>query len=419
MAPGPAGTLYVSIPRPGGSVLVLLDRNGRPRPGWPIVVKDATACGLLLPVEDGSVRVVCDGTDLPRFDNDVSDVRAFAFDVDGRLMAGWPVQLRPGIGRVVGDDLTVREWQQLTDMYNVGTVDHEAWVTIVAADGSIRRGTKVPMVATCCGERWAVGPDGVAYGVMDVGERTYGSAYTGRIAALDLSGERAGWPVGFDGIASGPAFGPGGRIVLTVASSVPRTSRVLVFDHGGKAVAASSAELAIATGEVVQIDGPYECGLPIPPSPIVAQDGTTFVYSEIDTAILALDRSLEVIRGWPFEPATPLVRRVPVVRPDGITCPSLAIPAAGPDATLYLPLQARDAKVGGSIVAVGPDGRVRPGWPVVLKRPGAEFWSVVVGSDGTAYALAIEPEAGGSSSASILAIAPDSTVLWSTTIIEP
>jgi hypothetical protein len=62
---------------------------------------------------------------------------------------------------------------------------------------------------------------------------------------------------------------------------------------------------------------------------------------------------------------------------------------------------------------------VPSGWPVELQRPGAEFWSVVVGSDGTAYALAIEPEAGGVSSATILAIAADSTVVYTTTIIDP
>ena len=62
---------------------------------------------------------------------------------------------------------------------------------------------------------------------------------------------------------------------------------------------------------------------------------------------------------------------------------------------------------------------MRPGWPVQLKRSGAEFWSVVVGSDGIAFAMAIEPESSGASSATILAIAADSTVLWSTTIVEP
>ena len=51
-----------------------------------------------------------------------------------------------------------------------------------------------------------------------------------------------------------------------------------------------------------------------------------------------------------------------------------------------------------------------------LLEHGAE---VVVGADGTVHALAIEPESSGGSSASILAIAPDSTVRWTTTIIEP
>ena len=97
----------------------------------------------------------------------------------------------------------------------------------------------------------------------------------------------------------------------------------------------------------------------------------------------------------------------------------LAAPAIGPDNVLYLLHGARNETVGGSITAVAPDGEVRRGWPVELKRSGAEFWSVVVGSDGTVYALAVEPEANDKSSASILAIAPDSTVLSITTIIEP
>jgi hypothetical protein len=47
------------------------------------------------------------------------------------------------------------------------------------------------------------------------------------------------------------------------------------------------------------------------------------------------------------------------------------------------------------------------------------FWSVVVGSDGTAYALAIERESGASSSATVLAIAPDGSVPYRATIIDP
>jgi hypothetical protein len=44
---------------------------------------------------------------------------------------------------------------------------------------------------------------------------------------------------------------------------------------------------------------------------------------------------------------------------------------------------------------------------------------VAFGTAGTIHALVIEPEADGKSSASILAIAPDSTVLATTTMIEP
>ena len=79
-----------------------------------------------MPAEDGSVRIACDGTDLPTYDNDLSDVRAFAFDSAGRSMAGWPVRLRPGLAiRVVGDQMTYLEWQIGTDTANVGvTISH-------------------------------------------------------------------------------------------------------------------------------------------------------------------------------------------------------------------------------------------------------------------------------------------------------
>jgi hypothetical protein len=46
------------------------------------------------------------------------------------------------------------------------------------------------------------------------------------------------------------------------------------------------------------------------------------------------------------------------------------------------------------------------------------FWSVVADPDGGVWALAIEPESH-DYSASILSIAGDSTVRWTTTIVEP
>jgi hypothetical protein len=317
-------------------------------------------------------------------------------------MAGWPVQLRPArktAGRVVGDVLTV---------FN------ESALTTVGADGAIQRGVRMPNVETCCGDEWAVGPDGIAYGVVPVSGLTEGSGEVSRIAAVDLSGMRPGWPVNIDGIASGPAFGPDGKIVLTVGSFAGETSRVLVFGPGGKAVSALSAKLPIDTAETG-----VDCTPGSPEPPVVAQTGTTFVFSEIDSAVYALDPSLNVMGGWPYRAATPLVHPGWNDPRYDLPCASIGRPVVGPDRVLYLPMQARTASVGQRIVAVGPDGRLRAGWPVELRRSGAEIYSVVVGSDGTVYALAVEPETGGGSSATILAIAPDSTVLYRTTIMNP
>ena len=416
MAPGPDGTLFVSIPSSGGSVLALLDRSGGLRPGWPIVVKDSTSCRRPLPADDGSVRVICNGTDLPVYDNDPSNVRAFAFDAGGRSMAGWPVTLRPGQAeRVIGGQMTVVEEQILTDTADVGvTTSHVAWRATIAANGATRNGTKVPLVERCCGEEWAIGADGIGYGSAFGGDGTEGSPEVSWITSIDRSGLRSGWPVRIDGIASGPAFGPGGQIAVTVGSANRTSSRVLVFSRDGKAVSARSAQVPIMTAE-----SGVDCIVGAPKPPIMAQDGTTFVFSELDMAIFALDPTLQQMPGWPFTPPSPLERPDPSRGEEGLNCSSLALPAVGPDSTLYLPLQARGSKVGGNLLAVGPNGLVRAGWPVELTRAGSEFWSIAVGLDGTVYALAIEPEAGGASSASILAIDPDSTVRYTTTIIDP
>lgn len=70
------------------------------------------------------------------------------------------------------------------------------------------------------------------------------------------------------------------------------------------------------------------------------------------------------------------------------------------------------------MVAIEPNGRVRSGWPVGLRRAGSMFWSIAVGPDGRVWALAVEPETRGYS-ATILAIAHDSTVVYATTVVEP
>jgi len=408
MAPKPGGGLYLSIPATGGTVVALHDERGSPVPGWPIRLPGTTSCASLLPVDDGSIRVVCLLPDDQTVGGE-SPVWAFAFDAGGNPMAGWPVELPCCFtARVIDDQLTVYGQEHF-----VTEPGGKAWIVTVAADGTLRSGAPVPFGPNCC-SAGAIGPDGVAYGVEPIGEWAYGSVEMSRITALDTSGVQVGWPLSIDGIASGPAFGPDGRVVLTVGSFVEARSRVFAYNRDGEAELAVSAELSIATAQ-----SGVDCIAWSPEAPIVAQDGTIFVFSEIDTAVFALDSSLGVMRGWPYRPETRLAYRVARPNYEGIDCGSLGVPTAGPDGVLYLPLQARQATVGGSIVAVGPDGVVLSGWPVELRRPGAEFWSVVVGPDGTAYALAIEPETGDASSATILAIDQFGTVHYRTTIIDP
>jgi len=412
MTPGPNGTLFVALPRSGGSVLTQFDRNGRPTPGWPIEIKGSTSRGLLLPVADGSVRTVCT-MENPE-GNMVDPTVAFAYDPTGGLLDGWPVELIDNVlaGRMIGDDLIVVVSSPRSDVVESGKPTDDVALATIAASGELQRGTSVPVFETCC--RWTIGPDGVVYFVGVEKGADVGFDEVSRITALDLAGIRPGWPITVDGTGSRPASGPDGQIVVTVSSYVRGTTRVLSFDPDR--TASSSAELSPPTSSYAETGG---CQPSQPQAPVIDENGRIFVWSEMDDTILALDPSLEQRGGWPYRTATTLVRPDSRYVQEDAFCPGLTAPTVGPDGTLYLSVQATDATVGGSLVAVDPVGRERAGWPVALRRPGGEFWSGAVGADGTVYALAVELESSRTSSASVLAIAPDSTVLYTTTIIDP
>jgi hypothetical protein len=236
------------------------------------------------------------------------------------------------------------------------------------------------------------------------------------ITAFDLAGPRPGWPARVDGVASAPAFGPKGHLYLTVGSYTKAASRTVVLDRDGQIVPGGSRELPIATAAAIMYEGTWTPG-----SPLVAEDRTAFVSGDpgpgvnapVSTTVFALDSSGRVMRGWP---------QTPCWYPVGGGWLDDIASALGPGKVVYSLCAAQDAgssvepTTGGSIVATGPDGRVRPGWPLVLSRPGAEIRSAVVGPDGTVYAVAIEPESDHLGSATILAIAPDGTIRSRTTV---
>jgi len=412
MAPGPDGGLYILVADTSGpgsrSVLTLLDVQGRPRAGWPIALVGWGCGGWAesppLAAGDGSIRLVCSVSAGP---GEPEHSRAFAFDPKGRSMVGWPVDLPDEIlrwlSRVVDDRLVVVA--RGTREANPATGESSGALRLlsVAADGTLRVGRRYEKPDTDQ-DNWSpqIGPDGIAYQQACFDDRT-------EIMAFDLDGARAGWPVRVDSCVSGVVFGPPGRLYVIECTSHPQTTRTLVFDLDGRALPFGSAALPIEAQSTWSGAGPGE------PAVVVASDGAAFLLSDAgyQTTVYGLDPSGRVMAGWPYHATDGLQWQGEcsgMVTGCGV---SLSTSAVGPGDVLYLP------QAGRRLVAIGPDGKVRAGWPVVLTRPGAEFWSVVVGSDGTAYALAIEPEAGDRTSSTILAIAPDGTVRYRTTVVDP
>ena len=356
-----------------------------------------------------------------------SGAQAFAYDAAGRQLAGWPVDLPLG---------SVYEWwlggPRLVDgqLYLVITSYNPASARLVrvSADGWVRTGASLPgpggdeVYADA-----AIAPDGTVY-LMTY---TYAADdYATEIAAADHEGLLPGWPVRVSGYASAPSLGPDGRIYVTVGHRSGSSSQVLAFARDGKAIPGWPAGLPVAAPP--QWSGHGERP---PAAPVVASDGSAYVVTEEaeypptdGTTAYALDESGNLRSGWPYRSSASLVWHgyvSPCATGGGLW---RSDPVAGPDGSLHLLQLAPSAGIGGSIVAIGTDGVVKTGWPVVLRRAGAQFESVAVGPDGTAFALAIEPEeylpdeCGGKislDSATILAISPSGTVLFRTTIVSP
>jgi hypothetical protein len=411
MAPRPQGGLYVSIPSPDGppygTVVALLDPRGQVAKGWPIQLVDAPICSPPLVATDGSVRIVCE--------TGGESGRALAFDATGRMLPGWPVVIEGwgswgGGQRVIGDRMVVVGRGSYESVDSVMGRANEAWLVTVDADATVRTGARLRADGP-----WSIGPDATAYGVSHPSPWAEGPSppQVSVITAFDLAGPRPGWPARVDGVASAPAFGPEGHLYLTVGSYTKAASRTVVLDRDGQIVPGGSRELPIATAGYIEMEGHWTPG-----PPLVGADGTAFVSgapanAPENTVVVGLDSSGRVMPGWP---------QTPCWYPVGGAWLDAIASALGPGKVVYSLCAAPDAEssveptTGGSIVATGPDGRVRPGWPLVLSSPRAEIRSAVVGSDGTVYAVAIEPESDHLSSATIIAIAPDGTIRSRTTV---
>jgi hypothetical protein len=411
MAPGYAGDFYVSIPATDGTVLARLDAEGDPIPGWPVFIPGSESCDQLLPVTDGSVRLICDR---PAADEGLGGLIAqvHALGANGRPLPAWPVEIEDVVtGRMVGDELTLLIKPYAGDVSETDTPETVLLAT-VGADGSVRSGPDVQF--DCCEHSWAIGPDGIGYGTT---HRDWDTSVKTDIEAFGLEGLRIGWPKTIDGNASDLAFDAQGRVYAIVGSPNAQPARTIVIDHDGRDLPAGSSDQAIVS------TNPWTgAGADYPGSPIVAGDGTSYIVQSVDgqTRVQALDPGGQRVVGWPYESDLGLQETGGGCPPETTGCGSfLATPVVAPGNVLYLIEEAANSADGSRLVAIGRDGRVVDGWPVELRRSGSEFWSIVAGPDGRVYALAIEPEPNGAHSATILSIAPDSDVQFNVTVVEP
>jgi hypothetical protein len=186
------------------------------------------------------------------------------------------------------------------------------------------------------------------------------------------------------------------------------------MDRNGLILPSSAADLPIG------LTSPWSgAGYSYAAAPIVGAGGTTFIVSDPDgTAVLAVDGAGSRLPGWPYRSSAGLEDAGRCNDADTGCGVFRVAPVVDGSDVLYVAQSATSSSAGGRLIALTDRGQVVDGWPVGLTRPGAYFYSILPASGGGLWALAREPEGNGSS-ATVLSIAEDSTVRWTTTVVEP
>ncbi|MEO8469151.1 MAG: zf-HC2 domain-containing protein [Chloroflexota bacterium] len=435
IGPGPDGSTWVLVDQPAvlqgaasTSVIGLLDAAGKAVSGWPISFTgwscgDAGPPHPLAVASDGSLRLLCvEDTDSEGPRRHV----AMAFSADGRSQPGWPVELGdvmdvPPV--VVGDELRLLARQIASTDGTSGSVQAAAWWLVsVSAGGIVEVGQRFSVADAAGNFDVRLAADGVAYRV--------GSAYragevvpaVSSIDAIDLTGERSGWPVSIEGYASHPSIGPDGRLVITrgVGQGRAAATQVMVIDPGGGGATAVSDLFPMAL-----LDDTTGAG-GVPLAPIFGGDGAIYVIGSDPTG-----QRVYVVKPDGQGGGVPSIRlRMPLQTVGSCSSQdtgcgvSRVPPVVGPDGTLYVPESVvgegggLSASAGGSLLAISRDGSSLPGWPVDLPDPMAGFWSVLVRADGTVEALAASPTDAGAEW-TLMVLGPDGRTRASTVLRLP
>ena len=428
MGAGPAGATWLLTVHEGAndadpseSVMALLDASGQPRPGWPLSLR-GWRCGQdgpphALPVAaDGSIRLVC-AEDSPA-DGPLRHV-GLAFDTAGRALPGWPVEL-PDVGlttsaAVVGNELRVIA-SEVQSMEGATTPEQAAawWLVAVSATGDVRVGRRYEVADAAGSFDVRLATDGIAYRLAFHDTEPIRT----EITAFDLDGVRPGWPVTVDGITSQPVVAPDGSLAVVRLTKPGLTSQVLWFPAAGGAPAATSGNLPRDPISDRTGAGGVRVG------PIVGADGTAWVVGTVEStkpAISHLVRGSAVVHRYPLDmPLQPQGSCDPQDTGCGVW---RALPALGPDGTVFLPESATGgpgltSSSGGSVVAMAPTGTISRGWPLFLPDTMAGFWSLAARPDGTLVGLEVVPIGAGSQWI-LVTMGRDGAIHAATPIIQP
>ncbi len=351
--PPPAGgglTAELVCEEPGCG-LSLLDADGEVMPGWPVEL-DGFCSGA---VTDGIQRVYA------ACDISVEGPTLHGFNASGAVADGWPVILPAPIGTVSVNDFTAVCGRQLPpiSLGADGTLYVSTWDESVrllhAIDpaGQPRAGWPQPLPGDnqfgCGGftllpdqtlRAW--GYEGEPSVPIELGYGPFAQRTVFTALAADGS-TLPGWPFGSTGTGSGALIGADGTLYhVSEAGNV--------WAHG--------------------MDGQPKPGWPFAlgeewMSPYLAPDGRLVLLSATGTGeIVAIGPDGATSPGWPRRL---LVGRASPCLYNGDTdCFFLVEPVFGPDGTVYLALAPIAEGLGGSILALGPDGLVPAGWPLQL-----------------------------------------------------
>jgi hypothetical protein len=249
----------------------------------------------------------------------------------------------------------------------------------------------------------ALSPDGSVY-TVGYDYEPYSGAIVAqtRIGVIGADGKPApGWPIALEGAASPPAFGPDGTIYVARAGLGTAPSQVIAYDRSGQVKPGWPVSLPKGLGT---LSGD---GSGTPSAPVAGNDGEVFVAaidSRLGGQIIGYDSSGSILPGSPY--SLPVAfGSVSSPYKGGQSPGPMFVKSADGRGALYMLLD-------GEIVAIGPDGGAKKGWPY---RPpgwvsGQSYWLTWAASpDGGLVAVSVT-SADVVQTATIVHLAPDGTL---------